>query len=211
MSIYKTLKITIRDYKPEDHPQVAKLSATSFRKDWNKLVKLPDNDMALFLIDVGEVMPYPFKGYLVAENEGEIVGVMILKWAKQKVPKTKFKLSKVVPYGLYTTVKLIAMRYLFPENPKKGVCHVAELAVIPGAQRKGIGTKLIAYGREMAQKQGLAKYALHVDAENEPALKLYEKMGFRLVKKKKHILARWLLGIKEWYFMSQDIDAVTTH
>lgn len=204
------MKTTIRDYKPADYPQVAKLSAASFRKEWNKVVKLPDNDMALFLMDVGEVNPYPFEGYLVAEDEGEIVGVMILEWINQKVPKAKHKLSRVVHYGLYTTVKLMVMRYLFSENPSKGVCHLAELAVMPGAQKKGIGTKLIAYGREMARKQGFSQYALHVEADNQPALKLYQKMGFRLAKKKKHILARWLLGMKEWYFMSQNIDAAAT-
>lgn len=43
--------------------------------------------------------------------------------------------------------------------------------------------------------------------KNKPALRLYQRTGFELVKKKRNILARWLLGVKVWYFMSQDISA----
>jgi len=86
---------------------------------------------------------------------------------------------------------------------------VADLAVKPSARRKGVGTSLLNYGKEVAKKQGLTRYTLHVDADNRPAFNLYQKTGFRVVTKKKNILARWLLGIKEWYFMSQDLNTAT--
>jgi ribosomal protein S18 acetylase RimI-like enzyme len=99
------------------------------------------------------------------------------------------------------------MRYLFPERPGKETCHVAELAVKENARKKGIGTALLEYGKVVAKEKGLKKYTLHADAENKPALRLYQRTGFELVKKKKSILAKWLLGVKVWYFMSQDISA----
>ena len=203
------VKINIRDFNPDDLYQVANLQASSFREDLNRIVKLPDEKMAEFLIKVGEVCPCPFTGYLVAENSGEIMGVMILKWPEQSIPRSKFQLSKALHYGLYTTVKLIVMKYLFPEKPKKRTCHVADLAVKPSARRKGVGTSLLNYGKEVAKKQGLTRYTLHVDADNRPAFNLYQKTGFKVVTKKKNILARWLLGIKEWYFMSQDLNTAT--
>ncbi len=199
--------INIRDFSDSDLSQVASLIARSFREDFNRIVKLPDDKMAEFIIDVGDVFPSPFPGYIVAENDGEIVGIMILRWPKQEAPKNKFRLSKALRYGLPATIKLIVMRYLFPERPGKETCHVAELAVKENARKKGIGTALLKYGKTVAKEKGLKKYTLHADAENKPALRLYQRTGFELVKKKKSILARWLLGVKVWYFMSQDISA----
>lgn len=199
--------VNIRDFNNDDLSQVASLVASSFREDINRIVKLPDDKMAEFIIEVGEVFPSPFPGYVVAESDGKIMGVMILRWPKQEVPKNKLRLSKALRYGLPATIKLIVMRYLFPEKPGKETCHVAELAVKENARKKGIGTALLEYGKGVAKEKGLKKYTLHVDAENKPALRLYQRTGFELVKKKKNILARWLLGVKVWYFMSQDIGA----
>ena len=199
--------VNIRDFNNDDLSQVASLVAGSFREDINRIVKLPDDKMAEFIIDVGDVFPFPFPGYIVAESDGEIVGVMILRWPKQEVLKNKFRLSGALRYGLPATIKLIVMRYLFPERPGKETCHVAELAVKENARKKGIGTALLEYGKTVAKEKGLKKYTLHADAENKPALRLYQRTGFELVKKKKSILARWLLGVKVWHFMSQDIGA----
>ena len=199
--------VNIRDFGDDDLSQVASLIASSFKEDINRIVKLPDDKMADFMIEVGDVVPSPFTGYIVAESDGEIMGVMILRWPKQEVLKNKFRLSKVLRYGLPATIKLIVMRCLFSERPGKETCHIAELAVKENARKKGIGTALLEYGKAVAKENGLKKYTLHADAENKPALRLYQRTGFELVKKKRNILARWLLGVKVWYFMSQDISA----
>ena len=185
--------VNIRDFNNDDLSQVASLVASSFREDINRIVKLPDDKMAEFIIEVGEVFPFPFPGYVVAESDGEIMGVMILRWPKQEVLKNKLRLSKALRYGLPATIKLIVMRYLFPERPGEETCHVAELAVKENVRKKGIGTALLEYGKGVAKEKGLKKYTLHVDAENKPAPRLYQRTGFELVKKKKNILARWLL------------------
>ena len=199
--------VNIRNFSDDDLSHVANLIANSFKEDFNRIVKLPDDRLAGFIIDVGDVFPSPFPGYIVAEGKGEIMGVMILRWPKQEVPKNRLKLSKALHYGLFTAVKLIVMRYLFPERPGKETCHIAELAVKENVRKKGIGTALLEHGKVVAGERGLKKYTLHVDAENKLALRLYQRAGFELVKKKRNILARWLLGVKLWYLMSQDIKA----
>ncbi|GAG45153.1 unnamed protein product, partial [marine sediment metagenome] len=86
--------VNIRDFNNDDLSQVASLVADSFREDINRIVKLPDDKMVEFIIEVGEVFPSPFPGYVVAESDGKIMGVMILKWPKQEVLKNKLRLSK---------------------------------------------------------------------------------------------------------------------
>lgn len=195
--------LVIRDFKPEDLRQVANILASSFRDMILKIADLPEDKMADFLIETGDVFPYASPGYIVAQKNGEILGLMRLSWLKQNKPKVAFKISKILCYGWLTTIKLLIMRYLFPEKPKKGDCHVVEIAVLHKARRKGIATKLLCYGQQIALKNGLTKYTLNVDAENSAAYNLYKKMGFVIEKKHRNLIARWILDEKEWYFMSR--------
>lgn len=198
--------LVIRDFRHSDLRQVADIMASSFRDEFLKLVRLSEDQMVDFLIETGEVFPYPFPGYIVVEKNGELLGLMMLRWPKQNRPKARFPISRVLHYGWLTTLKVLVMRYLFPEKPSKGACHVAEIAVKQQAQGKRIATKLLDYGKEIALNNELTRYTLHVDAANDAAFNLYKKLGFKIERRRRSLMARYLLGVKEWYFMSQDLD-----
>ena len=151
------------------------------------------------------------RGNVVAENNGEILGAMMLKWRTQKRQKTIFKLSQALHYGWLTTIKLLVERFIFAHKPSSYACHVEALAVRPDAQGRGIGIRLLNYGKEKASKLGLKHHTLHVDPENKKAFNLYRKLGFTVVKKHRYLLARWLFGVEELYFMSQDITLPDKH
>jgi RimJ/RimL family protein N-acetyltransferase len=59
--------------------------------------------------------------------------------------------------------------------------HVADLGlmVAEGNRRQGVGTALIEEARKWALAAGVRKLELHVFPHNEPAIALYEKLGFR--------------------------------
>lgn len=59
--------------------------------------------------------------------------------------------------------------------------HVADfgLMVAHGRRRQGIGTALIEEAIRWARGSGIHKLELHVFPHNEPAIGLYEKLGFR--------------------------------
>lgn len=65
--------------------------------------------------------------------------------------------------------------------PLQSLRHVADLnlAVHPGWQKKGIGTKLLEQIMAWAKNGGLEKIILNVRASNSPAISLYKKMGFQ--------------------------------
>lgn len=200
--------LIIRDFQNSDLRPVATILSEAFRDDILKIIHLPNDKIVDFLIDSGEVYPFPFSGYIVAENNEGIIGVMMLKWLKQKRPKVRFPLLKTLKYGWLVTIKLLVERFLFPERPTKDACHIAELAVKPTVEGRGVGTRLLNYGKELALAMGLHKYTLNVDADYERALKLYKKLGFKVVKKYKHPLASWFLGVRGWYFMRYDIGVL---
>ena len=200
--------LVIRDFKPQDLSQVAHILASSFKEMYLKIVKLSEEEMTNFIIETGEVPLYAYPGYMVAEENGEILGLIMLSWFKQKKPKVITKISKILRYGWVTAIKLLIMRYLFPEKPKRGSCHVVVIAVLEKAWGKGIAVKLLEQGRKIAIANGLVKYTLNVDAANKIAYRLYQKMGFEIEKKHHNLIARWILDEKEWYFMSQNTNTL---
>ena len=71
--------------------------------------------------------------------------------------------------------RLSLMRDSHPASP-----HVADLGVMVAApyRRSGIGTLLMAAAEEWAAAAKVTKLELHVFPHNEPAISLYEKLGY---------------------------------
>lgn len=57
---------------------------------------------------------------------------------------------------------------------------ISNLGVLPAAQRHGLGTRLLLHAEEQARRHGLSKCSLLVSAENQIALRLYQKHGYRI-------------------------------
>lgn len=64
--------------------------------------------------------------------------------------------------------------------PKEKVKVIHLLMVRPRAAGKGVGSRLIRYAEELAEKQGCTAIRLDTGAQNIPAFSLYQKMGFQL-------------------------------
>lgn len=58
--------------------------------------------------------------------------------------------------------------------------HVADLGLMVAAshRRRGIGTALLEHAVDWARDAGIRKLELHVFPHNEPAIRLYERVGF---------------------------------
>ncbi len=63
--------------------------------------------------------------------------------------------------------------------------HTAEVALVvrDDHQDKGVGTELLSYLTQLAQRQGLLGFTAEVLFENAPMLHLFEKMGFDIQRK----------------------------
>jgi mycothiol synthase len=64
-------------------------------------------------------------------------------------------------------------------EPGRGEGEVYVLGVAPDAQRSGIGRFLLLAGLDEMRRRGIALAHLFVDADNQPALRLYRSVGFR--------------------------------
>jgi len=59
------------------------------------------------------------------------------------------------------------------------VLGVAGLAVAPGDRRRGVASALLAAAEQQARARGARKLSLRVLSTNAPAMRLYERLGFR--------------------------------
>jgi ribosomal protein S18 acetylase RimI-like enzyme len=60
--------------------------------------------------------------------------------------------------------------------------HICQVSVDPDRQARGLGTVLMTRALDAFRAQGLASASLSVTVANEPAYRLYHRLGFRLKK-----------------------------
>lgn len=113
------------------------------------------------------------KAFLVAEAQGRIVGYIMCR----------------VEYdNLYTANRV----------GRRG--HVISIAVLEGWRGKGIGYSLMTRAMEAMKKYyGAEEYYLEVRVTNEPAIRLYKKLGFNVVK----VLQGYYLDGEDAYLMAR--------
>jgi ribosomal protein S18 acetylase RimI-like enzyme len=70
-------------------------------------------------------------------------------------------------------------------------CEVSYVGVVPNARRRGIGRELVRKALFEAKAIGGHEVVLSVDARNEPALNLYERLGFEVFERREVYLALW--------------------
>jgi len=61
------------------------------------------------------------------------------------------------------------------------IAYLQRLAVDPACQNRGIGSSLVRSSARWAQREGARSLMLNTQLENEPAIRLYESEGFRIL------------------------------
>ncbi len=81
--------------------------------------------------------------------------------------------------------------------------HIISIAVLPEYRRRGIGTALMKAAMDALRKvYGCREVYLEVRVSNMPAIKLYEKLGFRKVK----VIPMYYLDGEDAYLMARPLE-----
>ncbi|ENX40387.1 GNAT family N-acetyltransferase [Acinetobacter sp. NIPH 2100] len=67
-------------------------------------------------------------------------------------------------------------------KPCESCLHIANFGVHPNYQSQGIGSLLLQHLKSLAQQQGYTALSLDVSQKNPNGQRLYERIGFRVVK-----------------------------
>ena len=198
-------KIIIRPYVESDFDEVVELLVESFQQKFASLSGLSSDELPRFLKEMGVMYKKPFEGFMVVEEKGIVIAVMVLEWKGQVRPEEQIHFfSASREYGFFKVVKSVIGFWLLMSNLQQGECYVEHIAVKPEARGKGIGSKLLQWAQRFAEKKGFSIFSLHVAGSNQAA-RLYEREGFSVAKRKQSRLMKKFFGIYEWLYMVKKI------
>ena len=80
--------------------------------------------------------------------------------------------------------------------------HIVSIAVLPSHRRRGLGYILMAYAMNAGVKEyGCRETYLEVRVSNEPAINLYKKLGYEIIR----VLAHYYLDGEDAYLMARPL------
>ncbi len=117
--------------------------------------------------------PHTYRVTYIAELNGDIAGTMVV-YSGQEAPQLDQNLSAWLKEKGAEVFEIDAES--LPDE-----LYINTISVNPRFRGKGIGTQLLHYAEEIAKKEGIAKLSLNVEIGKEQAIRLYERVGFKIV------------------------------
>lgn len=129
-------------------------------------------------------------------EDKQILGLLVSFQASETSKKRDFK-AIIRNFHFIDILKwftLIFIDDIFLADLNPDDYYIACLAVDKRFRGKGLGTSILKRGIEFASKLRLRRVVLDVDMNNEKALNLYQRMGFKIFDKKILSFAGWNKG-----------------
>ena len=101
------------------------------------------------------------------------------------------------------TIRVLVNLFLLNESPPPDAFYVESIAVDADIRGLGIGGKLMAEAETRARELGLPLLALDVIGDNHGAIRLYERLGYQIVKTTRGFLVKYLTGSNEVHRMEK--------
>lgn len=192
--------VVIRPFREDDLERAAYIFTRAFGDKMRTLSGLPEEDWADLLIESRALPLSAFKGHMVAEVDGEVVGLMALDWkGKGKPSKAQVKGGRRFSWRQRWRVRVA--QWVVTVRAKPGDLYVQYIGVSPEAQGTGVGTALLAEGEALARERGLMRFTLYVATNNDGAKRLYQRLGFEERGRVRSRVSRRLFGVDEWLYM----------
>ena len=181
-------EVLIRAAKPEDAAAGAQLM---FYAGSNHLLAFfgKQEDKAVGVLRRMFRLPHHLTSYThasVAENEGRVVGLVSgldgKGWQSANRASQMYGPVWFVVVPPWQIPRMIAAfedfdKAFLPVSDEE--YYIEHVAVLPEKRGRGIGKQLMEFAGSQARAKGLKKVTLNVDIENEPARRLYERLGFQ--------------------------------
>ncbi|WP_273326863.1 GNAT family N-acetyltransferase [Vallitalea guaymasensis] len=206
--MYNLNELKIRNFETEDESNISEIFLDGFYSKVKNLIDLPDEHKIDFLRDFGILGAEYKEGHFIAEVDGDIIGLMLLRWVGQRKQNSRqLKFSQLVKkYGFIPTIKTMAKIIILNHDPKKGEIYIEHIAVSEKARGLGIGSILIEKAFNTAKSmKDIHKVGLAVIEENNRAHKLYKRLGFQDVRKITTSLGKWAVGVYQYTEMEKAI------
>ncbi|SJZ69921.1 Acetyltransferase (GNAT) family protein [Pilibacter termitis] len=165
----------IRQAKKADVAKLAELMLIIFQDmELPLLAKIGKEKLKNLLLQTfqEEEYRYSYTNALVAELDGEVVGVVYCyNPQSEKVNDSAFEQQLSGQYNLQE--QLFFQTEVLPDE-----WYLDSIALFSKARGKGLGTKLLLAALEKAKEKGAVNVGLNVEQNNQRARELYENLGF---------------------------------
>lgn len=104
------------------------------------------------------------------------------------------------------TLRVLFNFLLLNESPPRNALYVESIAVDADIRGLGIGGKLMAEAEARARELDLPLLALDVIGDNHGAIRLYERLGYEIVKTTRGFLVKYVTGSDEVHRMEKQLD-----
>ncbi|MBN1453491.1 MAG: GNAT family N-acetyltransferase [Anaerolineales bacterium] len=192
MTSQTSTHLTIRSAAPDDAELVVRLIGLSMGVLADYLfggVRTPVDEILAGLCRFG-ANRYSWSRTDIAEWNGETVGMVISFPGGESLYRniaTGFGLFKLCNFFDVMRLAVRALSIASGIETKRDEYYIANLAVLPQYQGRGIGSGLMAYVEGKAKIAGLRKCSLIVDTEKPVARRLYEHIGYQVVYTKTYV------------------------
>ncbi len=137
---------------------------------------------------------------------GDFAGMLTFQTAGQEF----YHLNPVAPFTRFSPLRAVRMLFnlmLLADEPKPDEFVVDSLAVAQSCRGMGIGTVLLEQAEERARAMGKRTMSLGVIAENDGAIRLYERQGFTTTRIWRGFFVRLASGSAEVLRMEKPLVA----
>ena len=147
---------------------------------------------------------------LFAIVDGELSGVLAFQMTGHEFYQLNLRTAfeKFSPFRAGLVIfNLILLAFEDAVGPDE--FHIDLVAVVPSSRGMGIGTALMLKAEEKAESTGKHTMSLGVIAENEGAIRLYERLGYRTTRTWRGFLVRLASNSTEVRRMEKSIGGST--
>lgn len=117
----------------------------------------------------------------LAEVDGQVAGLLMAYPGEALTRLDAWTGRTLLGFFSLGALFRMAWRSLALPGPEalRGEYYISNLAVLPSARGRGIGSRLLAVAEGQARSAGLARLSLCVDLDNTGAQRLYRRTGFQ--------------------------------
>ncbi|MFO7773011.1 MAG: N-acetyltransferase [Dehalococcoidia bacterium] len=139
---------------------------------------------------------YGHENIHVASHDSQVLGVVVAYSHEDKANWSQLRaflrVMNICDKMRFILLGIPLTEIIMPEDLKPGDIYISNVVVGREYRGRGIGSFLLEKLKEQASYAGFRRLWLYVSHDNEIAIKLYEKMGFRVCRKRK----LWLPWLK---------------
>lgn len=133
---------------------------------------------------------------LTAMGDGGCLGILTYQTTERDFYHLKLT-TLLTRFSPVRALRMLVNSVLLDDRAKGGEFLVASLVVSPSARGLGLGTALLERAEGTARDLGKSRMALSVIGENEGAIRLYERLGYRTAHRRTGFLIRLAVQSEE--------------